>query len=190
MQKEELHLLVEECKHKSNTAFEKLYTAYAPKMKGVAYRYVADFAKSEDVLHDAFIKVYEKIPELRDSSVFEGWLRRIVVNQALDTLKSEKKFKEAIAESEQNFSNSEPEGFEDKDDSGYGNVSTKQLMDALESLPDGYKTIFNMYVIDGFRHKEIAEKLGVSEGTSKSQLAKAKTYLKKQLTTTSKLQFG
>lgn len=190
MQQEELHLLLEECKHKSNSAFEKIYNEYAPRMKGVAYRYVGDLAKAEDVLHDAFIKVYEKMSGLRDNSVFEGWLRRIVVNQALDSLKSEKKLKEITNESGQLFSNNRSDDNVDDVNEGYGNITSKQLMDALESLPTGYKTIFNLYVIDGFQHKEIAERLGISEGTSKSQLAKAKAYLKRQLTTKEKLQVG
>ncbi len=168
--------LIEDCKQGSNSAFEKLYVKYAPKMKGIAYRYVGDRMKAEDIVHDAFIKVYEKISSLKDNAVFGGWLRRIVVNQALDALKSEKKLK-TISEESLQFNSEEP-----SDDKGiYENISAKQLMDTLASLPTGYKTIFNLYVVDGFQHKEIAEQLGISEGTSKSQLAKAKIYLRKLL---------
>lgn len=172
---EELQL-IEEFKRKSNAAFERLYTKYASKMKGVAYRYVGDLAKSEDVLHDAFIKAFDKISTLQDPLVFEGWLRRIVVNEALDSLKREKKLKEAFEESGQlNTIN------ESDNSTAYPDVTQRQLMDALDSLPTGYKTIFNLYVIDGFQHKEIAERMGISEGTSKSQLAKAKEFLKKRI---------
>jgi len=167
--------LIEECKQRSNSAFEKCYNKYAQKMKGVAYRYLGDHAKAEDVLHDSFVKVYEKINTLKDNTLFEGWLRRIVVNQALDLLKSEKKLKEIEHAGQLNQDD------ESSNSEGYGTISSKQLSDALASLPMGYKTIFNLHVVDGFQHKEIAERLGISEGTSKSQLAKAKLFLKKKL---------
>lgn len=169
--------LIEACKRKDHSAFEKLYNKYAPKMKAVAYRYVGDSSLAEDVLHDAFIKVYEKLPTLKDNSVFEGWLRRIVVNEALDFLKREKKLNEIIEESGQL---SQINGSY-KESNAYSGISKTELLAALNMLPTGYKTIFNMHVVDGFMHKEIAERLGISEGTSKSQLAKAKEFLKKKL---------
>ena len=168
--------LIEECKKKSNSAFEKLYNRYAQKMKGVACRYVGDMAKAEDVLHDSFVKVFEKIATLKDNAIFEGWLRRIVVNEAIDSLKREKKLNEIINESGQLNSDSESDT-----GSAYEGISAKDLMEALNSLPAGYKTIFNMYVVDGYSHKEIAERFTISEGTSKSQLSKAKEFLRKKL---------
>ena len=145
-------------------------------MKGVAYRYVGDSAKAEDVLHDAFIKMYEKIGTLKDNLVFEGWLRRIVVNQAIDFIKREKKVKLAIEESGQLNTEMEEEIPEPR-----RTISTKELLQALETLPMGYRMVFNLHVVDGYTHKDIGEKLGISEGTSKSQLAKAKDQLKKIL---------
>ena len=165
--------LIEEFKNNSKSAFESLYVRYASKMKGVAYRYTGNRMEAEDVLHDAFIKVYEKINSLKDNSLFEGWLRRIVVNQALDFLKAKKKLREISDESIQ------LNAFSESDErSPYEGISTKELMATLELLPIGYKTIFNLCVIDGFQHKEVAERLGISEGTSKSQLAKAKQFLR------------
>ncbi|MGZ3903868.1 MAG: RNA polymerase sigma factor [Bacteroidia bacterium] len=171
-----MHSIIEACKKKDHSAFEKLYNRYATKMKAVAYRYVGDSALAEDVLHDAFIKVYEKIESLLDNSVFEGWLRRIVVNESLDFLKKKKKLDKVLEESGQLSKN-----FQSDDKGAYKNISPSDLLKALNSLPTGYRTVFNLHVIDGFQHKEIAERLNISEGTSKSQLAKAKDFLKKQL---------
>jgi RNA polymerase sigma factor (sigma-70 family) len=175
-------LLIEECKKKSNSAFEKLYSKYASRMKAIAFRYVGDSAKAEDVLHDAFIKVFEKIAMLENNMLFEGWLRRIVINEAIDFLKEEKKINAAITESGQLNSNHQSDNRE------HFEISAKELMNLLNELPHGYKTIFNMYVVDGYQHKEIAGMLGISEGTSKSQLAKAKEFLKKKLEKNMQLQ--
>lgn len=168
--------LIEECKKNSQAAFEKLYNLYAPKMKGIAYRYVGDAAKAEDVVHDSFVKIYEKIATLQNNAAFEGWLRKIVVNESLDALKRDKKLNEIHEESFKTGAFNET-----NEKSAYGNISAKELMDALNSLPVGYKTVFNLYVIDGFSHKEIASRFNISEGTSKSQLSKAKDQLKKKL---------
>jgi RNA polymerase sigma factor (sigma-70 family) len=165
--------LIEQFKNNSKSAFEKLYLRYSGKMKVVAYRYTGNREEAEDVLHDAFIKVYEKINSLKDNSLFEGWLRRIVVNQALDFLKAKKKLREITNDSVQLNANSESD-----ERSPYESISPKELMMTLEMLPMGYKTIFNLCVIDGFQHKEVALQLGISEGTSKSQLAKAKQFLR------------
>jgi RNA polymerase sigma factor (sigma-70 family) len=168
--------LIEESKKKSQSAFEKLYNKYAQKMKGVAYRYVGDLARAEDVVHDAFVKVYEKLHTLHDPAVFEGWLRRIVVNESIDSLKREKKLSEVINESGQFHSATT------SDDRGaYEGISAQELMEALNSLPAGYRTVFNMYVVDGYSHKEIGERFNITEGTSKSQLSKAKEFLRKKL---------
>ncbi len=168
--------LIEECKKNSQAAFEKLYNLYAPKMKGIAYRYLGDSAKAEDVVHDSFVKIYEKISTLQNNAAFGGWLRKIVVNESLDTLKRDKKLNEIHEESFKTGALDEA-----NDINTYGNISAKDLMDALNTLPTGYKTIFNLYVIDGFSHKEIAARFNISEGTSKSQLSKAKDQLKKKL---------
>lgn len=171
-----LDLIIESCKKKNSAAFEKLYNMYVPKMKGIAYRYVNDDAIAEDILHDSFIKLFEKLSQLKDNAVFEAWLKRIVINESIDYLKKEKKLNQVIEESKQFFDNSTSDH-----KNMYANITQHELLNALNTLPTGYKTVFNLYVIDGFGHKEISEKLGITEGTSKSQLSKAKNFLKKQL---------
>jgi RNA polymerase sigma factor (sigma-70 family) len=175
--------LIEACKRKDHSAFEWLYHKYAPKMKMVAYRYVGDMACAEDVLHDAFIKIYERIGQLKDVALFEAWLRRIVVNEAIDFLKKKKKLKKIMEESGQLSDHLQPETT-----NIYQGISLKELMETLDSLPAGYRMIFNLHVIDGMPHQDIAESLGITEGTSKSQLARAKELLRKLLTR--KLQFN
>jgi RNA polymerase sigma-70 factor (ECF subfamily) len=129
---DELQAIIEACKKKDHAAFEKLYNRFAPKMKGVACRYVGDMSVAEDVLHDVFIKVYEKISGLLDNSVFEGWLRRIVVNESLDYLKREKKLHDSMQESGQLSVNSQSDN---KD--VYAGISSKELLYALNLLPSG-----------------------------------------------------
>ena len=169
--------LVGDLKKGNDRAFDQLYHALAPKMKAVAYRYVNDQSIAEDILHDAFIKAHVEIKKLKVDELFEGWLRRIVVNEAIDYLQKEKKIKTVLKDyaylgDEREEEEAEPLG---------KNFSSLQLMQALDKLPEGYKVIFNLYVIDGFKHHEIAAQLNISEGTSKSQLSKAKGQLRKLL---------
>ena len=184
MQKELLISLVGELKRGNERAFEQLYNALAPKMKAVAFRYVNDQTIAEDILHDAFIKANQQVKKLKVDELFEGWLRRIVVNESLDYLSKEKKFKNTLKDYAYLG-----EDIEEEESEPLGNgISALQLMQALDKLPEGYKVIFNLYVIDGFKHHEIAAQLNITEGTSKSQLSKAKNFLRKLLSVQGQLQ--
>lgn len=169
--------LIEEYKKGSIAAFETLYKKYASKMKWVAFRYVNDSSLAEDILQEAFVKVFKKIETYTNTGSFEGWLRRTVVNTAINHYNSIKKENERMAEfgaSAENENSSE--NIEEED-----NYTLQELMDAVNMLPEGYKVVFNLYAIDQYSHKEIAEALNISEGTSKSQLFKARSFLKKIL---------
>lgn len=170
--------LVEEYKQGSTVAFEVLYKKYASKMKWVAFRYVNDSSIAEDVLQEAFVKVFKKISTFENTGSFEGWLRRTVVNTAINYYNSIKKESEKMAEFGSSAENED--AGEADDEPAY---SLNELMDAVNQLPEGYKVVFNLYAIDQYSHKEIAEALNISEGTSKSQLFKARTFLKKILQT-------
>jgi RNA polymerase sigma-70 factor (ECF subfamily) len=144
-------------------------------MLGVCNRYARNSADAEDILQDAFIKIFEKIHQFKFEGSFEGWIRRIMVNTALKkyTLRRYEK---------------EVSGYEikDKDESAiepsaYSDLTQKELLDLINNLPDGYKLIFNLYVIEGYQHDEIAEMLGIQPGTSRSQLVKARNMLQKQI---------
>lgn len=169
-------ILIEEYKQGNTAAFEVIYKKYASKMKWVAFRYVNDASIAEDVLQEAFVKVFKKIESYENTGSFEGWLRRTVVNTAINYYNSLRRENEKMAEyTAENESEHQME--EDVND----NYTLQELMDAVNMLPEGYKVVFNLYAIDQYSHKEIAEALNISEGTSKSQLFKARTFLKKVL---------
>ena len=170
-------ILIEEYKNGSTTAFEALYKKYASKMKWVAFRYVSDSSLAEDVLQEAFVKVFKKIETFENKGSFEGWLRRTVVNTAINYYNAIKKESEKNVEFGVFTENENATENQDEED----NFTLQELMDAVNMLPDGYKVVFNLYAIDQYSHKEIAEALNISEGTSKSQLFKARTFLKKIL---------
>ena len=141
----------------------------------VCLRYARSSADAEDILQDAFIKVFDKMHQFKFEGSFEGWIRRIVVNTALKKYSLRRYEKEVV-------------GYEikDKDESSveasaYSDLTAKELMDLINMLPSGYKLIFNLYVIEGYQHDEIAEMLGIKPGTSRSQLVKARNMLQKQL---------
>lgn len=169
--------LIEEYKNGSVAAFEVIYNKYASKMKGVAFRYVNDSFIAEDIIQETFVKVFKKIHELKNTAPFEAWLRRVVVNTSINYYNSLKKQGEKKAEYYADEYDSPDSGNFDYTEE----YSAKELMDAINKLPTGYKMVFNMYAIDQFTHKEIAEKLNINEGTSKSQLFKARLFLKEEL---------
>jgi len=144
-------------------------------MLGVCHRYARNSADAEDILQDAFIKVFDKIRQFKSEGSFEGWIRRIMVNTAL------KKY--SLRRYEKEMSGYE---IKDRDESGlepsaYSHLSQKELLVMINQLPDGYRIIFNLYVIEGYQHEEIAVMLGIQPGTSRSQLVKARNLLQKQL---------
>ena len=157
----------------SPAAFERLYLKYAGKMKGVALRYMGDHSLAEDVVQESFVKVFKKISQFKPTGSFEGWLRRVVVNTAVDHYHSGKQYADVLAGMQYEEDNDE------ELDSAY---TIDELLGAVNALPPGYKMVFNMYVMDGYTHKEIAGLLKISEGTSKSQFSKAKAFLREYLT--------
>jgi RNA polymerase sigma factor (sigma-70 family) len=128
---------------------------------------------AEDILITAFTKIFEKIEQFKSEGSFEGWIRRIVVNEALTYLR---KNKSMYLETELDQVDYEPQYDRLSD-----HLETEDLLRMIHELPPGYRVVFNLYAIDGFSHKEIAEQLGISENTSKSQLSRARTYLQKVL---------
>ena len=142
-------------------------------MLGVCLRYAKNKQQAEDVLQDAFIKVFTKL-ELFKGGSLEGWIRRIVVNTSLDDLRKNKK----------RMNDSPIDGIEYKiDDKNYilEKIHAEDLLLLINNMPDGYRTVFNMFAIEGYAHKEIADELGISENTSKSQYARAKTHLQQKM---------
>ncbi len=148
---------------------QELYERYAPKMYAVCLRYAGNAEEAEDVLQEGFIKIFNKMGSFRGEGSFEGWIRRIFVNTAIEQFRK-KTYLKPITEVEEDT-------LEGKYLSVLDSLAEKDIIQLVQQLSPGYRTVFNMYVIEGYTHKQIAELLGISEGTSKSQLSRAKLIL-------------
>jgi RNA polymerase sigma-70 factor (ECF subfamily) len=160
-------LAVENNRH----AQQKIYTKYASKMLSVCRQYIKDLHHAEDLMITAFMKVFANLKNFEHKGSFEGWIRRIMVNECISYIRAQKKvsFLEDEYYKEDSFNNIE------------SNLSVDDIQSLIDSLPDGYKMVFNLYAIEGYKHKEIGEILGISESTSKSQLHHARKMLQEQV---------
>lgn len=152
---------------------EMLYNRYAPVMYGVSLRYTDSTAEAQDILQEGFIKVFRHLGKFRQEGSFEGWIRRIMVNTAIEHFRK-KKPSAPVSEKE-------AYNIEETDASALDQLAEKDIIELIARLPPGYRTVFNLFVIEGFNHKEIAAMLQITEGTSKSQLARAKAALQKMV---------
>ncbi len=167
--------LIDRCKRGDEQAYWQVYSLYTKAMYNVAYRLMGREEEAEDVLQDAFIAAFKNIHSYRGDSPFGAWLKRIVVNKAINMLRSRRKEIEPI--NEQTELIPEEEVFIYKED-----LSVEKVRTALLQLPDGYRNVLSLYLLEGYDHEEIAEILSISESTSKSQLNRAKAKLKELLT--------
>jgi RNA polymerase sigma factor (sigma-70 family) len=165
--------LIEGCQRNNREAQRALYRTYSGKMYSLCCRYVKDRMEAEDVLVTSFTKIFEKIGQYKGEGSFEGWIRRVVVNESLTYLR---KHKNMYLEMDIEAAVYEPDYYKLENQ-----LEADDLIKMIESLPVGYRTVFNMYAIDGFSHQEIADQLGISENTSKSQLSRARALLQKKL---------
>lgn len=152
-----------------------LYQIYSSKMYGVCLRYSENVDDANDILQEGFIKVYKNINKFRSEGSFEGWIRRIFINTSIEHFRKKIKFN--------NISEVQENTIEDESIDVFNSLSANDIIKVIDQLSPGYKAVFNMHVIEGYSHKEIADILGITEGTSKSQLARAKGILKKLLAT-------
>jgi RNA polymerase sigma-70 factor (ECF subfamily) len=152
---------------------ELLYHKFSPKMYTVCLRYSGNPEDARDLLQEGFIKIFKNLGKYRGDGSFEGWIRRIFVNTSIEHFRK-KVHLQSVSETQEST-------IEDKEWNVLDNLAEKDIMQMIHELSPGYKTVFNMHVIEGYSHKEIAEMLGINEGTSKSQLARAKTVLKKMV---------
>ncbi|MGF1533665.1 MAG: RNA polymerase sigma factor [Bernardetiaceae bacterium] len=175
-QPEHLHYetLIEGCRKGKAKAQSALYQEFAPNVMGVCVRYAPRAHEAEDIFQEAFIKIFKHIGKVREPAALPGWIRRLAANTAIDYFHQQKK----------HLHHSDTEDIQQEDtlyEDAFALLSTQELLGYIQELPDGYRIVFNMYVIEGYAHKEIAERLGISEGTSKSQLARAKQRLRQCL---------
>ena len=161
--------LIEGCIQGNRKMQQELYERYAAKMFGVCLRYAGNTPEAEDILQEGFIKVYKKMGSFRNEGSFEGWIRRIFVNTSIEHFRK-KAYLQPITEWEETT-------VEGKYLSVLDEMDEKDIIGLIQKLSPGYRTVFNMYVVEGYTHREIAEMLGISEGTSKSQLSRAKIIL-------------
>jgi len=148
---------------------EELYRRFSPRMFAVCLRYAGSAEEAEDILQEGFIKVFKKLNTFRKEGSFEGWIRRIFVNTAIEHFRR-KKYLQPVTEKEENT-------IEGSYLSVLDTLAERDIMELVQQLSPGYRTVFNMYVVEGYTHKEIGDMLGISEGTSKSQLSRAKVIL-------------
>ncbi|WP_025742857.1 RNA polymerase sigma factor [Aquimarina pacifica] len=169
-----LDQLIKRCKKKNAVAQEQLYRLYSSKLFSICLKYSSDYASAEDTLQDSFITIFDKITQYKNKGSFEGWIKRITINTALQKYRKQKVF-DII--NEQQIEEVDVEVNEEE-------ISLDYLLKIIQQLPDRYRLVFTLYVLDGYSHKEVAEMLEISVGTSKSNLARARNILKEKLETT------
>jgi len=152
---------------------QELYNRFAGKMYAVCLRYAGNAEDAQDLLQEGFIKIFRNLDKFRAEGSFEGWVRRVFVNTSIEHFRK-KNYLYSISEKEENV-------IEDADITALDNLGEKDIIKLIQDLSPCYRTVFNMYVIEGYSHKEIGNILGISEGTSKSQLARAKAILQRKV---------
>jgi RNA polymerase sigma-70 factor (ECF subfamily) len=162
------------CTEGNRECQKALYDRFASKMFSLCLRYAPDYHTAEDLLQEGFVKIYYNIYKYNGSGSFEGWMKRVFINHSIEQLR--KVDKHFAADDIGNIAESTTSGNEI-----VGKLALDDLMKLVQALPTGYRTVFNLYALEGFSHKEIAEMLEISDGTSKSQLARAKGMLKEML---------
>src|SRR6195952_294916 len=162
--------LVKQCLQGNRKAQEQLYAGYAERMLGVCYRYTKSMSDAEDVLQEGFIKIFRNLHQFNGTGELGAWVRRIMVNTAINYLKSESRYQYDLSFTEKGLHPVSDENPELR-------MNAKELADLIRQLPAGYQTIFNMHAVEGYTHVEIGKILGIHEGTSKSQYARARALL-------------
>ncbi|GAB4382843.1 MAG: RNA polymerase sigma factor [Salibacteraceae bacterium] len=162
--------LIKKCLEGDQRAQKALFDKYSRKMMSVCMRYMANREEAEDVLQDGFIKVFKHLGSYQGKGSFEGWIRRTMVNTSLDHIRKQKMI-------EVDADISEAEYLATEKSRALSKLRVEEMMELINRLPVGYRTVFNLYAIEGLSHQEIADELGVTESTSKTQYRKARTYL-------------
>jgi RNA polymerase sigma-70 factor (ECF subfamily) len=162
--------IVENCIKGERSSQKALYEMYSSKMFAICLKYSKNQMDAEDILQEGFVKLFNNLARFRGEGSFEGWVRRIFVNTAIEHIRR-KKLNTTVGEGMEN-------NIADKHSNALDNLYEKDIIKSSQTLSDGYRTVFNLYAIDGYSHKEIASKLGITESTSKSQFSRAKALLR------------
>lgn len=167
------HDIIKGCIQNNASMQKMLYDKYAAKMYGIALRYTHDQEEAKDILQDGFVKVFQNLSKFKGTGAFEGWLRRIFVNTAIEHYRKKNNTYE--------IQDTHEESVTDRDLNALDKMAAADILNMVKALPNGYRTVFNLFAIEGYSHKEIAEMLHISEGTSKSQYARAKGLLQEKI---------
>jgi len=170
--------IIKRCKQGDRKAQESVYNLLAGKMFAICLRYCANYEDARDVLHDGFVTVFTKIGQFHSEGSFEGWVRRIFVNHAVEYYRNHAKMPvvAGLDDNDRYFATPEETGNEDW---GAYQLTEAEILALVDGLPPQYKVVFYLYVVDGLSHKEISEKLGISDSTSRSNLLRARSILQK-----------
>ena len=170
---EELDKLIKDCAAGRQEALAKLYHLFSPKMYGVCLRYAKDASEAEDSLQEGFLKVFANIKSFRNEGSLEGWIRRIMVNVSLGKCRKQyalQPVEDVTVYAQESYS-----------DDIISNISANDLLEMIQELPPRYRLVFNLYVMEGMSHQEIAREMNISEGTSKSNLSRARAILQQKV---------
>ena len=165
--------IIEGCKNKDPRSQRALFDRFAGKMMGVCLRYANDASEAEDMLQDAFLRIFQHIDQFKFEGAFEGWVRRVVVNAAIRTIERKKIQYKELEENMYDVPRVEA--------TAYNHLNQEELMKLINQLPDGYRIVFNLSAIEGYSHEEIGAMLNIQPGTSRSQLVKARKMLQYQI---------
>jgi len=174
------HDIIKRCKQGDRKAQETVYNLLAGKMFAVCLRYCPNYEEARDLLHDGFVTIYTKIGQFHQEGSFEGWVRRIFVNQAMEKWRNDNKLMMINSVEDVDRQIAVPENEVEDDWEAY-QLTEAEMLELVDELPAKYKIVFNLYVIDGLSHRDIAEKIGISEGASRSNLLRARSILQKQI---------
>ncbi|OFX76130.1 MAG: hypothetical protein A2X12_04510 [Bacteroidetes bacterium GWE2_29_8] len=175
--------IIERCQNNDSQAQFELYKHFSTKMYAICLRYVKHREEAGDILQESFIKAFEKLNEFKFNGSFEGWLKRLVINTAINYYHTTNRhFMEDIADI--NIDN-----YENMNETITSDISHKELLKTIQELPEGYRFVFNLYVLEGYSHKEIGEILDITENTSKSQLSRARKILQDKIMNLKKINY-
>jgi RNA polymerase sigma-70 factor (ECF subfamily) len=166
--------LVIECVKGNPRAQRMLFDRFSSKMLGVCLRYAKDSEQADDILQDGFVKVFTKLKDFKNEGSLEGWIRRVMVNTALDQIRKNGKTLGDVSVDDVQYKIEINDHIAEQ-------LMAEDLLKLINSMPDGYKVVFNMFAIEGYTHNEIADTLGISESTSKSQYSRARAYLRERI---------
>jgi RNA polymerase sigma factor (sigma-70 family) len=176
--KDNLEILIKKCVENDRAAQQKLYQLFAPVLYGLCLKYMKNEDDAKDVFQEAFVIAYQKMYQFKFEGSFEGWLKRIFIYKCIETLKKNRKNLFLL----EGYDNPIDESFEEEE-MDRSSLSEEQLLEYIQDLPDQYRLVFNLYVFEKLKHKEISVMLNITESTSKSNLNRAKNHLKRRILT-------